>query len=311
MLHLVVNPSAGTGKGRRIFESLRPAFDETGVPYQVHYSGENKRIEDIVRELTSGSTVREQDSEFTDIVVIGGDGSMNGAVNGIADFDHTRLGLIPAGSGNDLARGLRITKDKRELIHTVCRRETVRSIDVGICETENGTRLFNISSGVGFDAATCFFAERSRLKRELNSVGLGKLVYITEALRLILRNETFRCEIKTADGQERVYDRCLFAVGMNHKYEGGGFMFCPEASGTDGQLDFCVADGIGTGKFMWVFPKALKGKHTKYKGVDVFRTDEVYITIQTPSYIHTDGEAECIEHRMRMAVYDKKLQLIM
>lgn len=307
MLHILVNPAAGTGKGRKLFGNIRPFFDETGVPYQVHFSDKDKGIEEIVRSLTSERT----SGEYTDIVLIGGDGSMNGAVNGIADWDRTRLALIPAGSGNDLARGLGIGDSRRELIRRIAKGKTERSIDVGVCETEGGSKLFNISSGVGFDAAACYFADRSRLKKGLNGVGLGRLAYITEAIRLIRNNETFRCEMELASGEVKRYEKCLMAVGMNHRYEGGGFMFCPDASDTDGILDFCVADDISPGEFMRMFPKAMKGRHTEYEKIEIFRTEQVDITIDKPSFVHMDGEAEPVSTRIRLSVYDKKLKLLM
>lgn len=321
MLHIVVNPATGSGRGKRIFESVKPYFDSAGVAYQVHYPGGEKRLTDVVRKL-SGSG--DGDRDYTDIVIIGGDGSMNDAVNGIVDFERTRIGFIPAGSGNDLARDLGIpvvsgrgrhTAKKREeiksLVRTIALRKTARSMDIGVVESGEERYYFNISSGAGFDAETCYYVERSGMKRILNKIGLGRLVYILIALRLILKNESFRCEIHTEDGQTRVYEKCFFAACMDHRYEGGGFMFCPEASDNDGMLDICVANDISVMKFMRMFPMAVSGKHVKYKEIDIFRGREIYMKLDGPRHLHADGEVKTPGDEVRYHIHDKKLMLLM
>ena len=105
MFDIIVNPATGSGRGIRTFKLVKPYFDKAGVSYRVHFSGQGHGIEKTVRKITS--------ERPADIIIIGGDGSMNEAVNGIADFDNTRIGFIPSGSGNDLAKALKIPVIKR------------------------------------------------------------------------------------------------------------------------------------------------------------------------------------------------------
>ena len=156
MLEVIVNPASRSGRGVKAWKKLKPYFDETGVSYRVHFSGNGKGISDMVNRLTS--------KQPSDIVIIGGDGSFNEAVNGIADFEGTRLGFIPIGSGNDLARALEIPKNNRELVKKIAELKTLRKLDIGCLETEDIRRLFNISCGMGFDALICRSANISRLK---------------------------------------------------------------------------------------------------------------------------------------------------
>ncbi len=320
MLNIIVNPATGAGKGKKIFEKIRPLFDATGVSYHVYYSGRGKRVKDIVERLTDPDlngkkavtepgSHKSADDRFTDIVIIGGDGSMNGAVNGIKDFDRTRLGFIPAGSGNDLARDMDIPKDIKELVTRIAKRKVTRRMDIGLAKTEGTERLFNISSGMGFDADTCYYVDRSAMKGFLNRIGLGKLVYIMVAIRLILKNKKFYCEIETAEGQKKVYPECLFAVGMNHRYEGGGFMFAPEAEDTDSKLDFCVVNGVGPLRFMFMFPFALSGKHTRFHQIEVFRTKYATVRTDAGQHIHADGDADLKSKELELSIYKKKLNL--
>ena len=309
MLHIIINPATGAGRGDRIFRTAESVFRETGTAYRVYHSGRKKGIGDIISGL-SGKLKDMPDGDFLDIVIIGGDGSMNEAVNSVVDFERTRIGFIPAGSGNDLARALGLEKDIRKLARRIASARCVRLADIGAAEINGKEYLFNISSGLGFDAETCFRTDRSGAKVVLNRIGLGNLVYITVALGLIIRNKRFRCRIELKDGSKRVYNECLFAVGMNRRYEGGGFMFCPEAVDDDGLLDFCVADRVGSVKFLRMFPLAFNGRHVMYPEVDIFRAGEVTITTDRPCHIHTDGEASVVGRKLKLSVSGKKLMML-
>ena len=302
-LEVIVNPASRSGRGVKAWNKIKPYFDETGVSYRVHFSGKGKGISDMVRRLTS--------KQSSDIVIIGGDGSFNEAVNGIADFYKTRLGFIPIGSGNDLARALNIPKNTKELVKKIAELETVRELDIGVLEAEGKRCLFNISCGIGFDALICRSANISWLKTFLNRLGLGKLIYIMTALKLILKNERFSCEIRTGDGRIKTFNKCLFAVCMNQKYEGGGYMFCPDADSSDGLLDFCAVDNIGPLKFFFLFPKALKGAHVKRKEVSIFRARSATIRTTTPQYCHVDGEVDTKSSQLSFSILNDKLKLLM
>ena len=97
---------------------------------------------------------------------------------------------------------------------------------------------------------------------------------------------------------------------MNQKYEGGGFMFCPDAAPDDGLLDFCVSDHIGIFRFLSMFPGALKGKHLKYRGVSVFRAQSAMITTEPAQYVHVDGESGRMAGRIRVFLLKEKLRML-
>ena len=105
MFHIIVNPSSSSGRGKSKWDKVETRFKQSGVPYKVHFSSADNTIEKICGELTSRG-------EECSLVVLGGDGTMNAVVNGIQDFEHTRVGFIQTGSGNDLIKeGLKPDKD--------------------------------------------------------------------------------------------------------------------------------------------------------------------------------------------------------
>ena len=114
------------------------------------------------------------DEKEIKLVVVGGDGTINEVVNGIADFGKIRFGIIPTGSGNDCARGLGISGKPEELLLRILESNGNQSIDLGkVSWKENdriNSRVFMISSGVGMDALVCKKAMTSRIKKVLNRI---------------------------------------------------------------------------------------------------------------------------------------------
>ena len=110
-IDFVINPASGHAvkAWKKVEKLLQGRCD-----YHVHRSENGRNTEVICRELSSAG-------EDVTIVVVGGDGSMNDAVNGIQDFTHTRLGLIPCGSGNDLAKDLNMPRKLEEQEEMACK----------------------------------------------------------------------------------------------------------------------------------------------------------------------------------------------
>ena len=265
---------------------------------------------------------------------------MNAVVNGIKDFEHTKVGFIQTGSGNDLIKGLGVKKNREELVDSILRGKTVRVCDIGRVTYHNQSslldpfthkplkrapgsadghasspssgivRLFNISAGIGFDAAVCQRADSSGLKTILNSIRMGKLVYISEAVHMILASPMTGMKI-TCDGRQTIRPRTLFAVVMNTCYEGGGFEFCPDAVNNDGILDLFGAGDLNRMNFFRIFPTAYNGNHLRFKGLFSDKGKSITIRSAIPLWVHTDGEVTCKSSEITIDVFPHKLQLLM
>ena len=334
MYHIVVNPASSSGHGKSQWDKIEPLFKKGGARYKIHYSSPYRPVEQICSELTSSG-------QDTDIVIIGGDGTMNAAVNGIRDFDHTRVGYIQTGSGNDLIHGLGLSKrDRKGAVEKILRGEVVRRCDIGRVTYHNRSslidpfthkvteeedvkayggesgaqaepfRLFNISAGIGFDAAVCRQSDASSFKNVLNQVHMGKLIYISEAVHMILTSPMVELKVTDSSGKETDYEKSLFAVAMNTGYEGGGFKFCPNADNTDGLLDLCAASGVTRADFFRIFPTAYNGNHLKFDGVYADRSASWRIRSEIPLWVHTDGEVYCKSSDITIDFLPQKLRLL-
>lgn len=316
MFHVIVNPAGAGGKTMKTWLKAEKIMREKGMDYDVHYSSLKHNINDIVYELTSKD-------EDTDLILFGGDGTMNLAVNAIADFEHTRLGFIPCGSGNDLAKALRIPADIERCLDTIAKGEISRTLDVGetVChklydknrkliQDTDTVRRFNISSGIGFDAEICANVESKDTKKILNRVQLGKLSYITEAVKVIFAARRADCTI-ILDQQETLhFEKLLFTAAMNTAYEGGGFMFGPGADPSDGQFDLCAADHLSRFDFFRMFPYAYTGSHLKFEGVTMRKAKQAHIKTDQPFWVHTDGEVLGMSDDIIFRISDQKLRLL-
>ncbi len=304
-LHVILNPQTASGKGGETFRRIRPLLEKYHPQYRLHITHQAGDIGKLCAKLSAEASGEAP----VDIVIVGGDGSMNEAVNSVTDFNRVRFGLIPAGSGNDLARAILPDRNEENLIRSIAKHQTVRRLDLGVLQCGSNRRFFNISAGIGFDAEICEKANRAGIKVLLNRLKLGKLTYIVTAIRLILLHRTFPCKV-TLDGETFFFRRCLFAAGMNTRFEGGGFQFCPKAVSTDRVLDFCIADGISTFRFFLLFPKSYFGAHTKARGVTIRRAKKVRIRTKVPLWIHTDGEVSFKSDDVILSILPKKLQLL-
>lgn len=309
MFDFVVNPAGASGKTGRVWKKAETILQEKGVSYRAHFSSAEKGIEEIVRELTSKG-------EDITLVIAGGDGTMNQAVNGIEDFFRTKVGFISCGSGNDLARSLGISEDIHRNIDTILRNTVIRTLDVGEVklygvsgEDRVLVRKFNNGAGIGFDAQVCQEAEESRAKNAMNKMKLGNLIYIATALKVIFSAPRTAARI-TVDGQTKKYSSLLMAAVMNEPYQGGGFKFAPEAEPADGQLDLCVADHLSRFDFFRVFPSAYEGNHIRFNGVYTDRAKRAEIRLEKPMWVQTDGEVIGMTAHMEVTVLPRMLNLI-
>ena len=151
-------------------------------------------------------------------------------------------------------------------------------------------KRFNVSCGIGFDAAVCEEALHSKMKEFLNRFKMGKLVYLCIALKQLIKAKRVSCDLYLDENEPIHVKGLLFVACMNHKYEGGGFMFGPDADYQDGFLDLCVVGNIPKPLILLALPTAMKGKHFGFPCIEKYRAREVRIKISESLWVHTDGE---------------------
>lgn len=324
MYYIIVNPASKSGRGAKIWSLLEPVLQKKKISYQVFFPKKAGHAAQIVRDLTahlSGSDV----TGPIKLIILGGDGTLNETLQGITDFDKVQIGYIPTGSSNDMARDLGLPKDPVAILDKILSCTQTTPMDIG-CVTYESTsgelsrhhgeeillkRYFSVSCGMGFDAAVCEEALSSGFKNILNKIGLGKLTYLVIALKQLIAARKISCDLCLDDKKTIHLRRFLFITGMIHQYEGGGFMFCPNADYHDGMIDICSVGNIPKLLVLFALPTAFIGKHYMFRGIDRYTAKTLKLTASAPLWVHTDGEVSVKADSITLICEKNRLQMLL
>lgn len=272
----VVNPVAGrnacAARWRRFEEGLRRSAD---FPFEVHITARPSDAERVIREAANAGIRR--------VVVAGGDGTVNEAVNGVLSCAPEwggSLGILPFGTGNDLARSLSIPRRDKDLLSMLCR-PTETGVNVG---RVNG-RAFVLAAGIGFDARVA-----DDVNRHTGLKQTGKIGYALSAMRMLQSFQPTALRIEV-DGEPIITgDLWLLAAG-NCPYYAGGMKMFPNAVYDDDLLDVCIVSNLDRLHFLQLFPFVYAGKHVGWeKYVRMVRGREIRIESDQNVMAHADGE---------------------
>lgn len=314
MYHVIVNPASRSGKGLKLWkEQIEPSLHREKITYRSYFSKEAGDIEHIIREILTTHRARP-----ITLIILGGDGTVNEALQGMDDTSGIILGYIPTGSSNDLARDLSIPREPLAALDLIL--HTGRAVPMALGrltyldrygEHPAGvSRKFAVSCGIGFDAAVCSEALYSKIKIVLNKIGLGKLTYLGIALKQLLTAKAVSCKL-SMDGAPSVHIRkILFITCMLHRYEGGGFMFCPDAEAHSGSFSLCSVGDVSKGLILCALPTAFWGKHYFAKGVTPYRAVSLQIRTSSPLWVHTDGETPRKSAAIEVTCLQDAIQII-
>lgn len=292
----LVNPKSRSGNGMMIWKLIEPELKKKRIEYEVFYTKYERHATDLVKELTA-------DGKDHTLIVLGGDGTINEVVNGVLYPEKLTLGYIPTGSGNDFTRATKLPTEPMKALENVLNPGKIISLDIGTVYADEKKYHFAVSSGIGFDAAVCFYVAKSKLKAWLNKIHLGNLVYVGTAVRRLLGDKAEYMELTLDDQEPIVFEHTYFAAAMNHPYQGGGFFFCPKAKIDDQVLDVIVAANLPKLKILFLLPTAFFGKHVNFKGIYIYQCKKAEMKMKTKCPVHTDGEpitkASCLKAELR------------
>jgi YegS/Rv2252/BmrU family lipid kinase len=263
---LLVNPTAGGGRARRLLPRVTRALEAGSVAHRLVLTQSTEHGVEAARAAAG-------DGEA--VAVMSGDGLI-GQVGGALAGTGATMGVIPGGRGNDLARVLGIPPEVEAAVDLLASGEA-REIDVA---EANGRRFLSIAS-CGFDS------EANRLANEAQRVP-GRLVYVYAALRALAawRAATFDLVL---DGAPRRVSGYTAAVANGGAY-GGGMLLAPGAQLDDGLLDVVTVADVGKLRFLANLPKVFDGRHTDNDEVEVHRAAEVTVEADRPFAVYGDGD---------------------
>jgi diacylglycerol kinase (ATP) len=260
---LLLNPSAARGSSTGILDSLR-----SRARLEVIVTRDAQEMTDQARRAATDGLDR--------VLVAGGDGSMHYAAQGLAGSS-CALGVVPLGTGNDLARALGLDRNPLRAAEAALTGPS-RRIDLG----RAGDRLFLGVAGVGFDTEVNRFVNRreSRVR--------GRWAYPWAVVRTLGRFQPPRLRIEAED--EIWEGRVVLAALGNSPCFGGGMRIAPRARLDDGWLDLIVVERIAKPKLLVLFPRVYRGSHVRHPRVRTRRVRAATFQADTAMTFFADGE---------------------
>lgn len=262
----IINPVSGTGRKDVVETAIRTCIDTSRFLPIVRYTKYAGHAAQIAR--------GEADAGTDMVAAVGGDGTVNEVARSLVGTK-TALAILPCGSGNGLARHLRIPMNAEEAVRLI-NEAHIQSIDYG---TMNGEAFF-CTCGVGFDAFISMkFAEAGKR---------GVATYVEKTLQdgLSYKPERYHVEI---DGDTTVHEAFLIACANASQY-GNNAYIAPNASTRDGLLDVTILTPFSTIEAPQIVVQMFNRKLESNNHVKTFRARHVRITRAADGAVHIDGD---------------------
>jgi diacylglycerol kinase (ATP) len=245
------------------------------------------------------------------IVIFGGDGTIHRHLQALVRLQLPVL-TVPAGSGNDFARALKLRSTRDSLCawrDFEAGRVKARAIDLGVIvpSAEPGrTHYFCTVAGCGLDSAAARRA--NQMPRWLRGHG----GYALALLPLLFKLPAYSMRLTQFDGEGRRAEEkpTLLAAFANAQYYGDGMRIAPQADFTDGKLDICRISTMNPFELFCMFPTVYFGRHLLSPRVEYSKAERVRVETETPIEIYADGEFVC-ETPAEISVAAGALRVIM
>lgn len=271
MRHLfIVNPQAGKGKTGHHIPTIEKLCKERSLDYIIEVTKGPGDAAEIAKRYTKEEELR--------VYSVGGDGTLNEVVNGMAESSSS-LAVIPSGSGNDFIRNFSSSHNIEEILKRSIE-GSAAPLDLGKL---NGKYFINISS-VGLDAEIVYKA----IKLKKSPFIPSRFAYLLSIFTTVFGYKGKNLRV-IMDNVEISGDTLLVAVA-NGRYYGGGMRVAPQAELSDGYFDICHIKKVSPFKVIRLFPRLIKGTHGTIKEVNFYKTKKVRILCSEEITVNIDGE---------------------
>ncbi len=287
---ILYNPNSGGGKGLNIAKEIEPLMGEHRFVYQDMTAIND--YDEFLNQLPVG----------TDIILTGGDGTLNSFINR-TDCDNLKqkLYFYASGSGNDFARDIKYPKRTKP----ICINNYIKNLPTA--KIKDKVYKFINCVGSGMDGYCCAEVER------LRSLGKKRANYTFVAIKALLGAYKPCDATVTVDGATKTYKHAWLVPTMNGRFFGGGFMSAPNQDrlNKDQKLTTVAMYSNNFFKIVIAFLRLMKGTHIKMKSmIDTIEGYEISVKLSKPAPLQVDGEVigdvtEYTVHSTKLAVLTK------
>ncbi|MFN4218683.1 MAG: diacylglycerol/lipid kinase family protein [Candidatus Bipolaricaulia bacterium] len=287
---VIVNLLAGRGRCRRLWPTIEDALRRSQLSFRYVFTEAPGAAIEIARRAAQ---------DFSTVVAVGGDGTIHEVATGLMGTT-TKLGIIPAGTGNDFVKMLGIPpKDPLKAI-PILEAGCTKRVDVG----RVGERYFVNGLGVGLDGAVAW-----RVFRSWRWPALARWIYLYAAVREALFFQSSELVVR-APAWEHTGTVMMLGV-CNGRYLAGDFRLAPDAEVDDGFFDVYLISDMAPLRRILQIPKARRGEHISLPEVQIKRAPWIEIVSERPLLGHLDGEpTEFPAGKLRVELLPKALEVI-
>jgi diacylglycerol kinase (ATP) len=289
----IVNPISGTSKKEGIKKLVERETAAQGIAFEMiasHPNGDYDFLKDrIIKE------------RFTDVVIIGGDGTVNQVTDALRNIN-VRFGIIPFGSGNGLALGAGIPTKPQQALALIFT-GTAKNVDAFLINNQYSCML----SGMGFDAQVAHdFA---------NKPSRGLMMYTQQSILNYFKANPYQFEVVLDDFS--FFTDAFFISIANSNQFGNNFTIAPQAVINDGLLDIVVVQKMNKAKLPFAILQQVRGNNKLQQLVEDM-SQKTILYFQTPSLtirnikhapLHIDGEPKETEE-FKIDILENCFQLI-
>ena len=283
---LIINPISGTDSKINIPEEVTTSLNPMKSDVIIRITGYPRHASEIAREA-----VREG---YKIVIVAGGDGTVNEAARELINTP-TRLGIIPLGSGNGLARDLGIPIDTDKALDIIVRGHT-RAIDYGMANDH----IFFCTCGFGFDA---FISDRFAEERKR-----GPLGYVRNVLESVVDFKSDDYELTHDDGFLR--ERAFILTCANASQYGNEAHIAPGASLDDGKMNVSILKPLNALEIPQTTLQLFTRNIDKNSKMTTLLTRQLHIKRSRAGMMHVDGEPLHAEKEIDVRIFHKGLQVL-
>ena len=300
-LFYIINPIAGNGSRGSLRKQIEERTRKAGYDFECRDSAIDGNYDLIAHAI--------QSEGFTDIIIAGGDGTINQVV-GALRYLELPFGIIPCGSGNGLARCAGLSTDPQEALDTIFSGSAMRTDGY----TVNGNFACELT-GLGFDGAVAHAYAQSATR--------GLNTYIRHAIKQFASAPSYRFIVRLF-GQALSLDAYMITVANANQF-GNKVTIAPYASLSDGLLDVIIVKKQHKLPLLWRAYRQLSGQNQPLRGEDIvtslsdkrnqqdihyWQVSAIEIENLDDAMIHVDGEATSRVEKAKIEIAPSVFRLI-
>lgn len=267
---IIMNPSSGKEKANDYVEKIEEILMGKHEETIIRRTEKEGDAENFAKDACQGG--------YDTVISMGGDGTINEIINGLAEQDHRpSLGIIPLGTINDFARALNIPLDPYDAINVLETQET-RPVDIGKIDTAYFANVLALGA----------IAEATYKVTPEQKTRLGSLAYFMEGTKSFLSGESITLKVEHENGMWEGESFLLLAALTNSV---GGFeSLAPDAGVDDGKFHVFIIKKMSIPRIAKIIPSLLKGELKESEEVEYFRTSFLHVSSNAQHVVNIDGE---------------------